>query len=258
MRFFGQNDWYRLGAEQIVKEQKKLSGFWHGGGQENELVATSFALLFLAKGRAPVLINKLQHPPQQDWNNDPDDVRNIVSIVSEDWKSLLAWQVVDPRIATIQELLQAPIVFFNGHEAPDFSVQAKENLRAFVEQGGFIFADACCGSPAFDHGFKRLMRELFPEPGFELGHFLRTIRSGDPSICSRRTPTLFWGSSTAAAQSSFTLRPTFLATGTSRAQPGQPGRHQGDQGRPECHRLRHRPRDAGRQADHSRRDRFQG
>jgi hypothetical protein len=168
VRFFGQNDWYRLGAEQIVKEQKPLTGFWHGGGQENELVATSFALLFLAKGRAPVLINKLQHPPQQDWNNDPDDVRSIVSIVSEDWKSLLAWQVVDPRIATIQELLQAPIVFFNGHEAPDFSAQAKENLRAFVEQGGFIFADACCNSRAFDHGFKRLMRELFPEPGFEL------------------------------------------------------------------------------------------
>ena len=40
VRFFGQNDWYRLGAEQIVKEQKPLSGFWHGGGQENELVAT--------------------------------------------------------------------------------------------------------------------------------------------------------------------------------------------------------------------------
>ena len=128
VRFFGQNDWYRLGAEEIVEEQNKLSGFWQAGGQENELVATSFALLFLAKGRAPVLINKLRHPPEQDWNNDPDDVRNIVSIVSEDWKNLLAWQVVDPRIATIQEMLQAPIVFFNGHEAPEFSVQAKENL----------------------------------------------------------------------------------------------------------------------------------
>ena len=43
------------------------------------MVATSFALLFLAKGRAPVLINKLRHSPDQDWNNDPDDVRNIVS-----------------------------------------------------------------------------------------------------------------------------------------------------------------------------------
>ncbi len=169
VRFFGQNDWYRLGAEQLVKEQKPLSGFWRGAlSQENDIVATSFALLFLAKGRAPVLINKLRHSRGQDWNNDPDDVRNMVSIVAEDWKNLLAWQVVDPRTATIQEMLQAPIVFFNGHEVPDFSEQAKKNLKEFVEQGGFIFADACCGSRAFDAGFKRLMKELFPDPSIEL------------------------------------------------------------------------------------------
>ena len=30
VRFFGQNDWYRLGAEEIVKDQKKFpdSGKW--------------------------------------------------------------------------------------------------------------------------------------------------------------------------------------------------------------------------------------
>jgi hypothetical protein len=49
---------------------------------ENELVATSFAL-FLAKGRA-VLINKFGHLPAADWNHDPDDVRNLVGIVSRD------------------------------------------------------------------------------------------------------------------------------------------------------------------------------
>jgi hypothetical protein len=168
VRFLGQNDWYRMGAEQLVQDQNKLSGFWRGTIQENEIVATSFALLFLAKGRAPVLINKLRHSQAQDWNNDPDDVRNMVSIVAEDWKNLLAWQVVDPRTATIQEMLQAPIVFFNGHEAPEFSPQAKKNLQAFVEQGGFIFADACCGSRGFDRGFRQLMKELFPDPSIEL------------------------------------------------------------------------------------------
>jgi Domain of unknown function (DUF4159) len=167
VRFFGQNDWYRLGAEEIVNLQDKFTGFWRGG-QENELLATSFALLFLAKGRAPVLINKLVHRPELDWNNDPDDVRNIVSIVSADWKNLLTWQVVDPRSASVQDMLQAPIAFLNGHDAPDFSPQAKENLKAFVEQGGFIFADACCGSRAFDRGFKLLMKELFASDGLEL------------------------------------------------------------------------------------------
>ncbi len=109
------DDWYRLGAEELVHDQNTLSGFWRGAAQENELVATSFALLFLAKGRAPVLINKLRHLPSDDWNNDPDDVRNLVAIVSRDWKNLLTWQIVDPSHATVagpapgpDRLLQRP------------------------------------------------------------------------------------------------------------------------------------------------------
>ncbi len=167
VRFFGQNDWYRLGAEELVRTQNKLSGFWSGGG-ENEIVGTSLALLFLAKGRAPVLINKLSHLPRGDWNKDADDVRNMVSLVSREWKHLLTWQAVDPSTATIQDMLQAPIAFFNGHNAPEFPLRARQNLREFIEQGGFIFAEACCGSSEFDNGFKRLVKEIFPEDEYRL------------------------------------------------------------------------------------------
>ena len=168
-RFFGRNDWYRLGAEELVHEQDKLGGFWVGALNESDKVlATSFALLFLAKGRAPVLINKLVHAPSGDWNNDADDIRNIVNSVSREWKSLLTWQVVDPHDATLPELLQAPIIYFNGHYAPKFSAIAKQNLRDSVEQGAFLFAEACCGSKEFDQGFKDLMTEIFPEPEYKL------------------------------------------------------------------------------------------
>ena len=167
VRFFGQNDWYRLGAEELVRLQNKLSGFWNGPG-ENELVGTSLALLFLAKGRAPVLVNKLRHPPGNDWNQDADDIRNLVGVVSQEWKTLLAWQVVDPSTADIQDMLQAPIVFLNGHNAPAYRARAVKILRNFVDQGGFIFAEACCGKDDFDRGFRQLMKDVFPEPEFQL------------------------------------------------------------------------------------------
>jgi Domain of unknown function (DUF4159) len=167
VRFFGQNDWYRLGAEELVRQQNKLSGFWNGPG-ENELVGTSLALLFLAKGRAPVLINKLRHLPANDWNRDADDVRNMVGVVSHEWKTLLTWQVVDPNAASPQDLLQAPIVFFNGHDAPALTARGVQNVRSFVDQGGFIFAEACCGRADFDRGFKQLMKDVFPEDEYQL------------------------------------------------------------------------------------------
>lgn len=163
MRYFGGHDWYLEGADELVRTQDRFTGAWEGS-----VLSTSFALLFLAKGRAPVLINKLRHAPGNDWNNDPDDVRNLVDVVSAEWKHLLTWQVVDPESARVEELMQAPIIYLNGHKAPLFSVQAKRRLREYVEQGGFILADACCGMAEFDRGFREMMKQVFPEPEYEL------------------------------------------------------------------------------------------
>ncbi|MBX6312883.1 MAG: DUF4159 domain-containing protein, partial [Isosphaeraceae bacterium] len=167
LRYFGGHDWYREGAEEIVRRQDPQTGAWSGEGT-TPIVTTSFALLFLAKGRAPVVINKLVHGPGRDWNNDRDDVRNLVEFVARDWGHLLTWQTVDPDAASLEELLQAPILFVNGHEAPIFTGEAKKRLREFIEQGGFLFAEACCGRAAFDQGFRSLLKEVFPEPEYEL------------------------------------------------------------------------------------------
>ena len=69
----------------------------------------------------------------------------------------------------MQDMLQAPIAFFNGHNAPEFPARAKQNLRDFVEQGGFIFAEACCGS----HGIRPRdssdwSRRCSPRPEYRL------------------------------------------------------------------------------------------
>ena len=165
-RFFGNHDWYRDGASILVQKQEGLEGYWDG--QNGRDVNTSFALLFLSKGRAPVLINKLRHGPGPDWNNDHDDIANLVSVVSRDWKHLLTWQVIEPGAASIEDMLQAQIAYFNGHEAPQFSNGAKARLREYVEQGGVIFAEACCGRKEFDTGFRALMAELFPDRETEL------------------------------------------------------------------------------------------
>jgi len=162
-RFIGEHDWYRLGAEDLVRAQHQDSGSWQGElVEKDQVLATSFALLFLAKGRAPVLINKLRHGPNNDWNSDPDDVANLVGIVSRDWKSVLSWQTVDSTSATVADLGRAPILFVSGHKAPEFSPELRANLRAYVDGGGTIVGDACCGSAEFDQGFRKLMAEIFP------------------------------------------------------------------------------------------------
>ena len=163
VRFFGRSDWYRDGAEELVATQDAVNGSWQGNGGENDpVLGTSFALLFLAKGRAPILVNKLRHGPGRDWNNDPDDLSNLIGVVAKDWKTLLTWQAVDPDRTSVEEMLSAPVSYITGHAAPVFSDEAKASIREYVAQGGFIVADACCGREEFDKGFRDLVKELFP------------------------------------------------------------------------------------------------
>ena len=195
-------------------------------------MGTSLALLFLAKGRAPVLINKLSHLPRGDWNRDADDVRNLVSVVSHEWKHLLTWQAVDPNAASVQDMLQAPIAFFNGHQAPEFSVRAKQNLREFVEQGGFIFAEACCGSPEFDEGFKRLVKEVFPEPEYRLRPLAARARGlASEALALPRDPPALGHRARLPDRAHLLSARSLVLLEPGRTEPDQPGGHQGFSGR---------------------------
>jgi hypothetical protein len=45
--------------------------------------------------------------------------------------------------------------------------RALENLRANLQTGGLLFADACCGKKAFDASFRELVAKLFPDKKLE-------------------------------------------------------------------------------------------
>ena len=52
VRYIGTNDWYRLGAEELLRQQDRITGAWRGAMMEKDpILTTSFALLFLGRGR---------------------------------------------------------------------------------------------------------------------------------------------------------------------------------------------------------------
>ncbi len=168
-RFIGGGDWYRQGAELLVARQDTLSGYWKGVGRESPpAIATSFALLFLAKGRRPVLWAKLKHGNNNDWNRHRSSVHHLTRHVEKLWKNELTWQVVDGQAATVEELLQTPVLFLSGREALRFTPQEEDNLKTYLEQGGFLFAEACCNGEAFDASFRELMQRIFPDSALRL------------------------------------------------------------------------------------------
>ncbi len=169
-RFIGGHDWFREGAEFLVDQQNSLTGSWRGEHleEQNSLVATSFALLFLSKGRRPVVISKLKHSDGQSWDVHRSAVQNLTARIEQSWQRDLTWQTIDLQVATAENLLQSPVLFLSGKEALRLTSAQQEKLRKFVNLGGFIFAEACCGSSDFDASFRALMKELFPDSGLRL------------------------------------------------------------------------------------------
>jgi hypothetical protein len=172
-RFIGEHDWYLEGARMFVGVQDGFSGAFRGGKIEDPTVATSFALLFLAKGRRPVLVAKSSHDPVADWNRHGHDIAHLVEHVESRWKkdhpAGLSWHVLDTPTAKLDDFRQAPVLWLSGKNAFDLGPDAGRRLREYVDDGGFIFAEACCPkSGEFDRRLRQLVEEMFPEPEYRL------------------------------------------------------------------------------------------
>ena len=172
-RFFGPHDWYRAGAQRLLKLQKS-GGEWKGRmhSENDPVVATSFALLFLAKGKRPIAIGKFKFGVANDWNRHPQGVHYLTRELENQWKQKLNWQTIDGNDATVADLMETPVLFISGRDQLDLTDAQKRTLKEYVESGNFIFAEAnqgnsCGNNVAFDRKFRALMTEIFPDTPLE-------------------------------------------------------------------------------------------
>lgn len=182
------HDWYREGCEILLQRQDRFQHHWTGigTGEGNPEIGTAFALLFLAKGRRPVVLAKLRHRSEgpgevADWDQHRRAVQNLTLRVERLWRRELSWQTIDftrrpVRVGgafreavqvTTADLLEAPVLLLSGSEALDLDAQQRQILREYLQNGGFLLAEACdgagCDGREFDRSFRQLMRDLFPD-----------------------------------------------------------------------------------------------
>jgi hypothetical protein len=75
---------------------------------------------------------------------------------------------------TDPSIFNAPILYLTGHEYFALRKSEAEALKQYLESGGFLFAEACCGRKGFDLSFRQLMGALFP------GSPLKLVPAGSP------------------------------------------------------------------------------
>ncbi|HEX8914589.1 MAG TPA: DUF4159 domain-containing protein, partial [Humisphaera sp.] len=139
LKYLGGRDWYREQSV-VLLDRQQPDGTW---GNE---VDTSFAVLFLSRGRAPILANKLRFEGR--WCNRPGDLASAARHVSRTSERQVGWQVVNlDRPGT--DWLDAPVLYIAGNQAPLMGAADYAKVAAYVRAGGMVFLHADGGSRPF-------------------------------------------------------------------------------------------------------------
>jgi len=178
-RFIGGHDWYREGAERLLELQDNFQGFWSGVGfgEDDRNVTTSFALLFLSKGKRQIAIGRLRYGEEANrddgqWHAHPDASRQLVRRLERYWGRDLTWQTVTTENARVEDLLQTPVLMITAREPLNFSQADRDLLKDYIDQGGSILfeasaGDGCGDSTEVQQSVRELCRQWYPTAPLE-------------------------------------------------------------------------------------------
>ena len=155
-KYFGHYDWFREG----VGGAMKISG-WERMNIQN----VSMWLMFLAYGRAPVLVNKLEWGgADSGWDYYFRDMYHVCRFLSNMYEQIYKWQIIDTR-STLYDLQDAPLLYISGETRLWLPQDCAEKVRKYVHGGGMIVGHANLSSLAFARTFKTTFENMFSEWG---------------------------------------------------------------------------------------------
>jgi len=158
-KYFGSHDWYRELAALALTDQQDNGSFFGKWGSYGPRIETAYNLLFLARGRHPILMNKLRFDGY--WANRPRDVANLARFASHQLERPLNWQVV-PISRDWTQWMDSPILYLASHEPVKLSDDDIAKIRSFVQNGGLLYTQSDGDSPAFNAFAEQLATKLFP------------------------------------------------------------------------------------------------
>ena len=104
-------------------------------------------------------IARLHYNGGGDWYNDQDTIPNITEYLNS---------TLNTNFSTIQaivnpgdpKLFEYPFIFMTGHGTVNFNNKEAENIRTYLDRGGFLYVDDDYG---LNKSFQHEIKKIFPE-----------------------------------------------------------------------------------------------
>ena len=103
---------------------------------------------------------RLKYTGGGDWYSDESSLRNLLRALRERGDVRTSHDKEAVVTATDPELWNYPMLFMTGHGNVKLNDDELKSLRAYLDQGGFLWADDNFG---LDVSFRALMNRLYPE-----------------------------------------------------------------------------------------------
>ncbi|XAM00728.1 DUF4159 domain-containing protein [Phycisphaeraceae bacterium D3-23] len=179
-KYFGGEDWFAAIARHIVGKNARYGDSVH---------MAAFELMFLARGRVPVWINKLQIDGV-DWNNRPNDVYFLNRYISNFIETEVNWQIVDINTDP-DEWMSAPLMWLSSPRAIDFTDEQVAKIKRYLDMGGTLIVNPENRSSAMRDSVMTLAERMYPHLAFadmEATHPMARLVSGEQQ--ARRGPAI--------------------------------------------------------------------
>ncbi|MCD6117120.1 DUF4159 domain-containing protein [bacterium] len=125
----------------------------------NLLSIIIFSSLFTGAFSQPLTIARVKYHGGGDWYNDPSCIPNLCSFIRQNTN--IDVSLKEEQVAlTDLELFSYAFLYLTGHGMISFSDQEAANLRSYLLNGGFLYADDDYG---MDKSFRQAMHKVFPD-----------------------------------------------------------------------------------------------
>lgn len=116
-----------------------------------------------AQEKSAVKLARVKYSGGGDWYNDPSAEVNLLRFVNKNTNILVepTYEYVD---LASDNLFLYPLIFMTGHGSMKLSDDEAHRLRAYLENGGFLYIDDDYG---FDEFVRKEMKRVLPESEFK-------------------------------------------------------------------------------------------